>query len=67
MFWKVLGYFVLVDVLPALLLLPLDLLDPLALDVAGADQHALQGAETEIIMALRRQLLVTEPEDKNRA
>lgn len=53
LFWKVLCYFILVHVLATLQLLPLDPLDALTLHVTGADQHALQGAEAEVIVALR--------------
>jgi len=58
---QVLCDLVLVDDLPALPLLPLDALDAFALHVAGADQHALERAQAEVVVALGGQLLVTQP------
>lgn len=49
---KVLGDVVLIDDLPTLKLLPFDFLNALTLDIAGTDEHALEGTETEVIMAL---------------
>lgn len=45
---------------PSLFFLPLYLLDPLPLHVACTHEHALQSPQTKVIMALRRQLLVTQ-------
>ena len=63
---QVLCDLILVHVLAALPLLPLDALDALALHVTRADQHALQGSQPEVVVTLGRQLLVTQPEENRR-
>ena len=61
LFRQVLCNLVFIDILPPLALLPFDLLDALALHVACAHKHALQGSQAKVVVALRRQLLVTQP------
>lgn len=52
LFRKVLSDVILVDILSTLELLPFDFLNALAFHIASTDQHALEGTETKVIMAL---------------
>lgn len=59
---QVLGDLAFVHCFPSLFLLPLYLLDPLSLHIACTYKHTLQSPKPKVIMALRRQLLITQSE-----
>lgn len=66
LFGKVLGNGALVDRLASVQEVLLDGLNAVTLDVASADQHTLQRTQAKVIVGLWRQLLITQPTNKQK-